>query len=374
MANISTLGQALDQIARLKTQQKTMDLLSMQLTTQKKTQAFSGLGNDVIASQRARSDTGALTGYINNITNAERRIKMMLNSVEAIKTQAENISNSLIVAMREGDYPELEQIQSLVENTLNFVIDTMNQKDGNRYIFAGADSSTKPITDTGLYQAFLGEFVPDETDLTNPPLVASGVVGRWGDGTITTDEFIATYRDINETIAGYSPSLTNGTAGKVFARVDDNSEFDYTVLANTPGMKELITAFNVLKSLPPVEYAPGALNDPTVTTLPEDQPPFPPEEKQDNFFAVINDLSEMINTAIDKLDSEGFKLAQVSAQISTIKNSHQQEVNTLASIIGDVEDVDTTDVAAKINQMQVQLEASYRVTALLSELTLVRFI
>lgn len=374
MSNISTLGQALDQISRLKKQQNTMDLLTMQLTTQKKTQAFSGLKNDVMLSQRARTDTTALTTYTNNITNAERRIKMMLQSVEAIKSHAENIANSLIIAMREGDYPELEQIQDLAENTLNFILDTMNHKDGNRYVFSGADSSTKPISDTGLFQAFMGEYVPDAADLTNPPLVASGAIGQWGDGTITTAQFIATYRDVNETIIGYSPSLTNGTAGKVFARVGDNSEFDYTVLANTPGMKEIVIALNVLKSMPPVDYAPGALNDPTVTTLPEDQPPFPPKEKQENFFAVINDLSTMLNDAIDKMDTQGFRLAQVSAQITTIKQSHNQDINTLANIIGDVEDIDTTDVAAKINQMQVQLEASYRVTALLSELTLARFI
>lgn len=374
MPNISTLGQALDQIARLKTQQGALDILSTQLTTQKKTQVFSGLGNDVIQSQRARANTDALGAYMNNITNAERRIKLMIDSIEEIKTQAENISNSLIIAMREGDYPELEQIQALVSSTLNFVTDTMNMKDGNRYIFAGADSSTRPISDMGLMDSFMGQFVPDETDLTNPPLVSSGVIGQWGDGTITTDQFIATYRATNETVLGYSATLAGDTAGKVYARVDDETEFDYTVLADTPGMKEIVIAFNVLKSLPPVQYAPGALNDPTVTTLPEDQPPSPPEEKQENFFAVINDLSTMINDAIDKLDMQGYKLAQVSAQITTIKESHKNESNTLANIIGEVEDVDTTEVAAKINQLQVQLEASYRVTALMADLTLAKFI
>lgn len=374
MSNISTLGQALDQIARLKTQQRSMDLLSMQMTTQKKTQVFSGLGNDVIASQKARANASSLETYIDNIKHADRRTKLMINAIGEVKAQAQNIANSLIIAMREGDYPELEQIQALTNNTLNFIMDVMNQKDGDRYLFAGADSSTKPITDTGLFESFLGEFVPDEADLTNPPLIASGVIGQWADGTITTDQFMQSYKGVNETIMGYSPSLTNNTAGRVFVRVDDSSEFDYTVLADTPGMKELITAMNVLKSLPPVEHAPGALNDPTVTTLPEDQPPFPPKEKQENFYRIIEDLSTMINAAIDKLDMQSFKLSQVNAQITTVKISHQQDMNNLANIISDIENVDTTEVAAKINQLQIQLDASYRVTALLSELTLAKYI
>ncbi len=374
MANISSLGQALDQIARLKTQRLTMDNLLMQQATGKKTQVFSGLGGDIIASQRARTDASALETYVNNITHADRRLKLMMNAIEDIKKQADNIADALVVAIQEGDYSELETIQSLVKNTLDFVIDTMNIRDGDRYLFAGADTKTKPISDTGLFESFLGEFVPDESDLTNPPLVASGVVGQWGDGTITTEQFMASYKSTNETIMGYSSSLTNNTAGKVFVRVDDNAEFDYTVLADTPGMKDLIMAFNVLKSLPPVEYAPGALNDPTATTLPEDTPPFPPREKQDNFFAVITDLSTVINNALDKLDDQSFKLSQVHAQITTIKVSHQTDINSLVSIISDIENVDETDVAAKILQMQTQLDASYRVTAMLSELSMTRYI
>lgn len=374
MANISTLGQALDQIARLKSQQGSLDILSTQLTTQKKTQVFSGLQNDVLRSQRARADTKSLEGYIDNIKNADRRIQQMLNSIQGMKTQAENISTSLVVAIQEGDWPDLQSIQDLATNTLNFVMDLVNEKDGNRYLFSGADSSTKPLTDTGLFDSFLGEFVPDETDLTNPPLTASGVIGQWGDGTITTDQFIASYRGVNETVMGYSPSLVNDTAGKVFVRVDDNSEFDYTVLADNPAIKDILTVMNVLKALPPVEYAPGALNDPMATTLPDDMPPFPPEEKQENFFKVINDLTNMLNTAIDKLDQSGFKLAQVQAQISNVKDSHTSEMNMLANIIGEVEDVDTTEVAAKINQLNTQLQASYSVTALLSQLTLANYI
>lgn len=374
MANISTLGQALDQISRLKTQQITMDSLSNQLATGKKTQRFSGLGNDVLASKRSRADLSSLDTYINNITNTNRRIDLMLNAVEEFQAQAENVVNGLVTAMQEGDYPDLETIQDLADNIYDFMLNLMNVKDGDRYLFAGADSSTRPINDTGLFSGFLGDFVPDSSDLTNPPLLASGIVGQWGDGTITTDQFIQTYRSVNESILGYSPSLSNDEAGDVFVRVDDNSEIEYTALADTQGMKDIITALGVLRSLPPPEYAPGALNDPTATTLAADTPPSPPAEKQENFFQVINDLILMINNGIDSLDTERFKLSQVQAQTTLIQESHKEQSNMLQSIISDIEDADITETAAQINQLQIQLEASFRVTALVSELTLVNFI
>jgi len=374
MTGISTLGQALDQIARLQTQQRQLEDLTIQMNTGKKTQKFTGLGTDVLTSKRARADIKSLDTYIGNITNAERRMNLMQNAIEEFQAQAGNIANSLIIAVQEGDYPDLEGIQDLADNIYDYMLELVNTKDGDRYLFSGADSSSKPLTDTGLLTSFLGEFVPDESDLTNPPLVASGVIGQWGDGTLTTDQFIQSYRNVTETTIGYSSSLVNDTAGEVFVRVDDNSELDYTVLADTPGMKDIMVALSVLRELPPPEYAPGALNDPAATTFPDDTPPFPPAEKQDNFFAVINDLAQMINGGIDSLDQERFGLAQTQARIQQIEQSHTREKNTLKDVIGDVEDADVTETAAKINSLQVQLEASYAVTSLVSQLSLVRFL
>ena len=372
--NISTLGQALDQIARLKTQQGSLELLTTQITTGKKTQAFSGLGTDALLSKRARADIKSIDTYVDNIKNTNRRMNLMQNAIKELKKQAGNILNSLTVSIQQGDYPDFDTIQQTAGEVYNFIIDTMNIQDGDRYLFAGADSSVKPVNDTGLFNSFLGEFVPDSTDITNPPLVASGVIGKWGDGTITTDEFIDAYHSVNETVMGYSTSLSNDAAGKVFARVDDNAEFDYTVLADTDGMKDILIALKVLSTMPPPEYAPGALNDPTATNLPEDTPPYPPEEKQDNFFQVINDVANMLQGASKKLDQESFRLAQVQTHITYVQQAHTEDKNRLLSIVSDVEDVDITEAAAKINQLQVQLEASFRVTALVSDLSLAKFL
>ena len=139
-------------------------------------------------------------------------------------------------------------------------------------------------------------------------------------------------------------------------------------------MKDIVMILGVLKSLPPVEHAPGALNDPTATTLAADVAPFPPAEKQANFYKVINDLAGKLNKAIDNLDNELFKLSQTEAQISIIKDGHGQQVAAYEDIIGDVENMDITEASAKITQLQVQLQASFQVTALVSQLTLSNFL
>lgn len=374
MTNISTLGQYLDQIARLKTQQSNFGDLTVQISSGLKTQKLSGLGDDILKTTRARTGVGELTVYSDNITNADRRLKLTDTALREIKKQTENVAGSLQTALQEGDYPDLESIKKLASSVYDFINSLINQKDGDRYLFGGADTAAPPISNNGLYSSALGQFIPDSSDLTNPPLVSSGIIGDWGDGTITTEEFIAAYSGTSDTVLGFSNALTTGTAGKTTVRVDDNSEFDYTTLANKTPLRDIILALGVLKDLPPVEYAPGALNNPTATTIAADTAPFPPKEKQESFYKVINDLTNKINNALDDIDQEEFKLAQVRAQISIVKDSHSEQIAAYKDIIGTVENADITEASALITQLQVQLQASFQVTALISQLTLANYL
>lgn len=373
-SGVSTLGQYLDQISRLKGQQNLLGDLTVQISSGKKTQSLSGLGNDIIKATRARAGIDSLEVYSSNIINAERRIELMLNSTGEIKAQVEKITTGLMQSVQEGDYPDLESIKQLTENVYNFILDNMNQMDGERYLFGGGDTSQKPISDNGLYASSLGNFIPDSSDLTNPPLVSSGLIGDWGDGTITTEQFIASYNSTSDTVLGYSNALTSGTAGKSTVRVSDESEFNYTELANQSAMRDIIKLMGVLKSLPPVEYAPGALNDPAATTIAEDVAPWPPKEKQENFFKVINDITAGLNKALDQMDQVEFRLSQVQAQITTVKTSHTAQINAYKDIVGETEDIDITEASAKVLQLQTQLQASFQVTALTAQLTLANFI
>jgi len=373
MTGISNLGQALDQISRLKSQQITLDTFSTQIATGKKTQQFSGLERDVIRSQRARADLNAIDQYDTNIKNGHRRIELMVQSIQQISAQANTLTGPM-TSVQGGDLPDFDTVQQLATDVHDFIVDLINTKDGERYLFAGSDSSIKPLNEQGQFNTYLGSFVPDETDIANPPLEQFGFFGEWGSGLITTDEFIDAYSNVNENVLGYSESLVSGSTGEVRIRVDENSDFDYTTLGNTEGMKDLVIALGVLKNLPPPEHAPGALNDPTAINAGSDIPPFPSAEKQEAFFAVVNDIGKKIVQAVDKLEKEEYRLELVHAQTSVIQEQYIYERNSLQSVIADAEDIDLTETVAKLQQTQLGLEASFSVTALISDLTLVNFL
>lgn len=358
MNNVSSLGQALDQIERLKNMQMKLGTLQTQLTTGKKARQFKGLGTDVIFSQRARTDIKGLATYNNNIDIADRRVKMKLNVLGEIKQQAANVANALQIQTQEGEY-EMEVVSDLARKALSFMKNLVNEKDGDRYLFGGADTLNQPLTDSGTMESFI-----------------NSQLQSWVNTDIDTDTLIGNYHDkaiFNDTIMGYSATLTSGNAKGVSVRVDQSTEIDFTVLANNEGLRDILTATGMLAGidnvLDKVVLEDG--DDPlSVTTAPGADK----KSQNENFYKFFNDLSVMLNKAMKEIEKEEFKLSQIQATISQVKDNNKLQQNILEETISDVEDIDPSEVAVKLNSLQVQLEASYRVTGALQNMSLANFL
>ena len=407
---VSTFGQAINLIDRLKIQQTELNSLSDQLASGKKTSVFSGLGNNVITSQRARADFSALDLYNNNITNAERRIELMLNAIEEFQAQAENFSAALVGFSQESTHQdgdiiyyddpltaEIENIpvgqtrgtpdedaqtlQDMAANLYEFMISLLNTQDGDRYLMGGSEALLRPIEDTGLLDA-----------------AVSTALFNWknegGAGQITTQQLIADMRDrtataanpdaITDTILGFNAQLSSNTAGKVFVRVDDEAEVNYTALANEDPFRDIMVALSYFKSdsLWPMAdtYAePYAAGDPVLTDPETGQPlrgapGATLDEMKANFYEVFNEIARMVNNALDDIDAVRYRLENAKAQIVQVRQDHKLQQSVLEETISNIEDADINEVAVRLNYIQIQLDASYRVTARIQELSLVNFI
>lgn len=398
MSTISTLGQSLEQIQRIKDQQTLFAQLTLQMTSGKKTQSFAGLGNDVLTSQRARSDFAGLEAYTNNIKNADRRIQLMNNSIQQFKKQANDFQDVLFSLTQQGVHqrgepvtyddpltPEIEAIRvgmtssdadvdvtamkALADKIYNFMIDLMNTKDGDRFVFGGAETLTQPITDNGSL----------DSAVTN-------LITQWKAGAITTDELIADLNDrtatagnpnaITDTIVGYSPALSAGNAGRVFVRVQDKAEIDYTALANDQAFRDVFVALAYIKNDDLYPIADSYIPPNTYPGVPDAQgaPGATLEEMKDNFFAVFNNLVAKVDVAINRAEAISATIENARARITEIKLAQEQSRSVLTSTISNVEDIDISEVAVKVKALEVQLQASYAVTASIQQYTLVNFL
>ncbi len=389
VTSISTLGQTLSQISNVKRQQFTLSDLQLQLSTGKISQKFSGLETNAIISKRSRAEFNSIETYINNITIADRRLEQMSTVIEELQNQAGNVANIVANEIQEGEI-SLDRIHDITENIIDFMEDLINAQDNERYVFGGANTTTKPLSlSSGTLSTFL-----------------KGELTDWRAETLTTDNLIASYRATTDTVIGYNAPLTNGDVGKVTVRVDKTTEIDYTTFGNADGFRDIIIATQMLNELTVtdtsevyhIEKIKLERSDFDGATLPSDLPQTPPpgtslvlppdfsdpvvldefnaenDQRADNFFKIINDLGRMINQAIDDLDEVRFALESDRARLSQIKDRHILDKATVLNTISDVENADIDEVAIKLNSLQIQLEASYRVTASVSGLTLATFL
>ena len=398
MTGVSTLGQALRQIENLNSQQLLFSDLSTQLSTGKKTQLYSGLNTDSLTSIRSRTELSSIGIYIDNLSRADTKIAITLSSIEEFQEQSKNFSATLTGLLQEGNHQLGQDVRyddpatpNIVEDTIvgntsaavdadfqsvvnnatnlfNFFGELLNIQDGDRYLLAGADSQEKPFTDNGTLDAALNTLIT-----------------RWKDGLITTDELIADLTDgtalagnpdaITDSTIGYSASLSNGTAGNVFVRADENSEIKYTTLANEDSLRNIIVALAVMKNenLSPIVDVYESGNYPAVPDA-KGAPGATAEDQQDNFYQLYNAMTAMVVSSIDQIDQIRFRAEIVRVQMNETKESHINQRQLLLNTVSSIEDVDINEVAVQLTTLKTQLEASYQVTALTQSLSLVRFL
>lgn len=394
MTGISTLGQALDQIDRLKQVQTQFTTLTTQMTTGKISQNFVGLGADGIVSQRARANFNSIDVYMNNITNAERRIDLSSNAIDAFKKQAENFAAGLIAfgqesAHQKGDpvyYDDpltaqdehvllgytsaetdvdLANLQRLAQSVYDLAVDLVNQKDGDRYLFSGSDSLSKPLNDAGSLDSMV-----------------SSLIGSWKGGTLNTSGLISGLQSrdaaldpnaVTDSIMGYSPALSAGAAGKTLVRADTSTEVDYTTLGNDTALRNILVAASYFKSasLGPVA---DQVDPNTYAVIKQGAPGATIDAKRENFDDVFQAMTLMVNNAIDDLDQLRFNLAEAKGRLGELKENHVQSKEVLQTTITDVENADTTEIAVKLQALQIQLQASYQVTATLMNVNLLNYL
>lgn len=357
MTNISTLGQALDQMERLKTIQSNLSDLQFQISTGHKTNLFKGLGSQAIGSERARADFKMIDTYMNNIQTAKTRIGIMNNAMGQFKSQAQNVMGLVNIQPTEGD-ADLPTLGTMAGKVSAFLTELTNQQDGDRYLFGGANTLNQPVTDNGTMDTYMQSKLND-----------------WINGTIDTDTFIQSYRSrsqLTDATIGYSPQLASGNTKAVTVKADENLEVDYTVMANNDAMRDVMVAVNMFKNLShAIDKVSSDPGDPIGTKT---APGATSQDQSTNFYKVYNDIASMLQSGLSKMDQKTADLAQAQVQIGQVNDNHTVEKNTLQTTIGDIENADINEAAVKIQALQIQLEASYRVTASVGSLSLVNFL
>lgn len=361
MTSISTLGQALDNLANLNSLQQQMATLQTQVATGHKGTTYQDLGSGATGaagSMQARASFAKLDTYINNITTANTHISLMTSALSEIKAQAGSVVNALDISPANGATADIASIGKLAGNVSGVVNDLVNSKDGDNYLFSGSDATNAPLANDTSLQTYVQKQVND-----------------WINGNITTDQLMQSYRDttqLNDSTVGYSAALSSGSAKNIAVRADDNADLNYTTLGNTGAIRDTVVATTMLKTL--CSSLGQIATTSTMAAGTKTAPGVSATDQTNNFYKVFNDLNTMLNGAMNKLNSSTSNLAQVQVQITQMSKDHATDQSTLTGTMNSIENVDMNEAAVKLTQLQTQLQASYSVTASVNRLSLVDYL
>lgn len=134
--------------ARLAEMRGNLSDLQRQLATEKKSDSFSGLDSSARrASLDGRGRLAELEGFGRTVQDAQLRIKVLDQSL----TQISKISTATRADLRAHAYTigtdGLTVAQKSAEGNLQFVVDILNTKLGDRHLFSGRSSDVRPVVD-----------------------------------------------------------------------------------------------------------------------------------------------------------------------------------------------------------------------------------
>lgn len=331
--NVSLLAQSGAQSRRLGDLRQQLDDLSRQVSTQQKSDTYGGLGTDAINLQYLNKQEPMLQSYLNNISNVSNSMTLMNNALTSISKVGNDLVSAIQTQIKNGS-DTIASIQQIAQQGLKMVEDMINTQYNGKYLFAGSASDSPPFVDDSTLNS---NFV---TQINN--WLASGDTAA-----------------LNATIDGFTPTnlgLSAGlsTAGASTARIGDNLSVDYTMKASDTGFQNLIRGLTLIANLP----YPG--NSDVATSA--------------NFTDVMTHALSTVQNAMQDINTSTQTLAGKFNLLKSVQTDHQNDLQLVQTQIAQITNADPTEALVKIQTLQTQLTASYQVTNIVSQLSLVNFL
>ena len=294
-----------------------------------------------------RSEEALLEGLRSDIGISEGRLKVAQQSLAMITDGAQELLNNL-APLAAGQAPP-EQVAAHAAGLLKEFTNAVNATSQGAYVFGGINIAEVPLADyfaepapaarTAVEGAFTARFGVPPGD----PAAASISAADMAD--FLDNDFAALFASPQ-----WETLFSSATDEGMRAPIGMNETVEATSSANNPAIRKLAMAYVMVAGLG-IE----ALNA---------------KARQELVNRAMQDIGDGIALADGLRGEIGFRqerLARASERL-------EAQGDLLRQSIADMEQVDLHAVAARVNDLSVRLETSYKLTARLQELTLLRFL
>jgi len=294
-------------LAQIQKAENALDTSNRQVATGKLSDNYAGYGDKTAVMEAARSAAARADANVAAAQQASARLDIQDAQLTQLSDLTGQIRHALTKAAADQDGTSLiYQLQGY----FNQVVDLLNSKDANGFVYAGDNSQTPPVTVSSL------------SDLAALPSVAD--------------------------------AFANGTV-KTTVRVGENQTVQVGMLASDVATD----LFTLLRQV--AQFDAGGSGPFGGTTTPAQQ------SFLESTIPTAIDVAGGVNA---QAAANGIRYKAVQSTIDQLQASS----TVYKSFVSNIEDVDMTQAVAQLNQHQIALQAAFQVTSTLNRLSLLNYL
>ncbi len=350
---VSSFAEPMAQQYLLQSMQSQLNTLTSEVSSGMLANPAASMGADAASLYRLQADANEQNTLQTTTTAAGDRLSAIQDALTSMSTAVQSIATATInsaSATPEGQTAIAQQATSTMSQVLNLL---NTQYDGSS-VFGGDATTGLPMVSadaSGGPQDTVNAVLNAAVTAKGGPLSSSDI-----DNLINGPNGLASvFNNTNTNPAqNYNDAFyTGATDGQpTTVLIGLNQTLQYNTSANQPAFTDLLKGLSMLSML----SAPSSQLDSTAKS------------------ALLQQAGTVINQAQAELTTQQGQLGVVQSQLQQVATTQQAAYNATTQQIATMEQADPATDATQLSTLQTQLQASYEVTAQISQLSLVHYL
>jgi flagellar hook-associated protein 3 FlgL len=353
MTTLSTLGQSQFLIRQFSSLQGQIQEIQTQVATNQKTQRYGDLGSQTSLDINLHNQATQVDDYTKTISQLQVRAGLVDTSLSIIHDTTVNVQNLSFATPQTsaGRINLVAQAQAAIDQINNRL---QTQVDG-RNLFSGTETQSQTMVPQSTLLPIVKAAVTTALNanaLLTPPLPVA---------TVVQSAVAAVFDPVAPFPVPVAPMTTNFYSGgppTTPTQIASGLAIDTSITGGDPAFRTMLQGLYTIAAMPQPVAAPATA----------------PNIDETDFDAIAAGSGSVISQGLTSLQTLTEKNGNNEAVLTQESTQHAATLTVLQTQIDNIENVDLAAASTKLTQLQTQLDASYRITASLSGLSLVDFL
>ena len=315
--------------------------------------SFKALGARSIEALNTRSVYDRTVGRIEANTLLQNRLDLMASSLGSAREAAQEVL-TMAITNTDPSSADPKFLKQMAIDAYNTISSFMNSSYNGKALFSGVASDKTALNNWNDADAVTGRSPSDVM-----AAITGGAITNAADAASKLAEVDAAFNGSPaDPDNAYEASFFNGTPAKtggvtnprMAAQIDEGLEIDFGVQANDKGIRDLMRGLSMLASVDPQK-----ITDPAA------------------YKAWVGEAASALGTGVNAVLAAESRTGSMQKLVEDANSRLKAKKDILSLHITALESVDPYEATTRLTAADAQLQATYAVTAKLSQLSFLNF-